>query len=63
MKNSEIRKLNVEEISKQITTETEALSRMKFAHAISPIENPLRIKESRRFLAKLNTILAEKQTK
>ncbi len=60
MKNSEIRKLSAEEISAQLATEKEALGRMKFAHAISPIENPLRLRESRKFIARLATILAEK---
>jgi large subunit ribosomal protein L29 len=61
MKTSEIRNLSVEELAKQITVEQEALDRMKFAHAISPIENPLRIRQARRNIARLNTILTEKQ--
>ena len=61
MKNSEIRKLSAEELAKQIFVEKETLDRLKFAHAISPIENPLRIRQSRRLIATMNTILTEKK--
>jgi large subunit ribosomal protein L29 len=61
MKNSEIRKLSVEELEKQLSVEKETLDRLKFAHAISPIENPLRIRQSRNIIARINTILAEKK--
>lgn len=61
MKNSEIRNLNSEDLVKQIAVETETLERLKFAHAISPIENPMRIRHSRRLIATMNTILAEKK--
>jgi len=61
MKNSEIRKLNTEELVKQISVEVETLERLKFAHAISPIENPMRIRQSRRLIATMHTILAEKK--
>ncbi len=57
MKNAEINKLGVAELQKQILAEKESLSRLKFAHAISPIENPMRIKETRKLIAKLETAL------
>ncbi|MEY4611947.1 MAG: hypothetical protein RL246_2266 [Bacteroidota bacterium] len=57
MKNAEINKLGVAELQKQILAEKESLSRLKLAHAISPIENPMRIKETRKLIAKLETAL------
>ncbi len=60
MKNSEIRSLSTEDLVKQISVEKETLDRLKFAHAISPIENPLRIRVLRRLIATMNTILTEK---
>ncbi len=57
MKNAEINKLGVTELQTQILAEKETLSRLKLAHAISPIENPMRIKESRKLVAKLQTAL------
>ncbi len=57
MKNAEINKLGVAELQKQILAEKESLSRLKLVHAISPIENPMRIKETRKLIAKLETAL------
>jgi large subunit ribosomal protein L29 len=57
MKNAEIQKLGVEELKKQIAAEQENISRLKLAHAISPIENPMRIKVARKLVAKLETAL------
>ena len=42
---------------REILAEKETLSRLKLAHAISPIENPMRIKVARKLVAKLETAL------
>ena len=59
MKNAEINKLGVDELKKAIAAEQENLTRLKLAHAISPIENPMRIRETRRVIAKLETALTK----
>jgi large subunit ribosomal protein L29 len=59
MKNSEINKLGVDELKKAIAAEQENLTRLKLAHAISPIENPMRIRENRKLIAKLETALTK----
>ena len=61
MKNSEIKALSVEEIKQKLVSEKEAYNKMKFAHAISPIENPTKIKESRKLVARLQTELRAKE--
>ncbi|MFD2202257.1 50S ribosomal protein L29 [Shivajiella indica] len=61
MKNSEIRSLSESEIAERLAAEQENLTKLRFAHAISPIENPNKIKESRRAIARLKTILKAKQ--
>lgn len=61
MKNSEITSLSVEEIKEKIASEREALTKLKFAHAITPIENPMKIKETRRMIARLNGALRSKE--
>lgn len=61
MKNSEIRALSVEELTEKLNTETDSYGKLKFAQAISPIENPMKIKESRRLIARLNTELRAKE--
>ena len=59
MKNAEINKVGVDELKKAIAAEQENLSRLKLAHAISPIENPMRIRENRKLIAKLETALTK----
>ena len=61
MKNADIRALSAESLKEQIAAEQETLQRLKFAHAVSPIENPMRIKVSRRLIARLHTELTAKQ--
>ncbi len=61
MKNSEIRALTVEELKSKINGEKESLQKIKFAHAVSPIENPMKIKEARKLIARLNTALRTKE--
>ena len=61
MKNSEIKALSVEEIKQKLVSEKEAYNKLKFAHAISPIENPTKIKESRKLVARLQTELRAKE--
>ena len=61
MKNSEIRALTLEELTQKIASETEAMQKLKFAHAISPIENPMKIKGTRKLIARMQTALKEKQ--
>lgn len=61
MKNSEIRTLNVEELNERLAAEKETLQKLKFAHAITPIENPMKIRESRKAIARLNTAIRAKE--
>ena len=61
MNNKEIRGLSVEQLREQISQEQEALSRLRFAHATSPIENPMRIRQSRKQIARMLTELAARQ--
>jgi large subunit ribosomal protein L29 len=60
MKNSEIKALSVAEINEKITSEREALRKLQFAHKISSIENPMRINQTRKLIARLNTELRAK---
>lgn len=57
MKNSEIRGLSVEEMSQKLKAEKEVLQKLQFAHAISPIESPTKIRETRKLIARLETAL------
>jgi len=55
MKTSEIKELSNQELLERIDNEKTSLVRMKLNHAISPLENPQKIKESRRTIARLLT--------
>lgn len=60
MTSKEIKNLSQDQLNEQIAQERERLLRLKFAHAISPIENPLRIRASRKEIARLLTELSAK---
>lgn len=61
MKNSEIRGLSVEELQSKLTVEKDNYEKLKFAHSITPIENPMKIKESRKLVARIQTEIRAKQ--
>ncbi len=61
MKTSEIKELTDKEIVERIQSETENLIRLKMNHAVSPLDNPMKIKESRRNIARLKTILKSRE--
>jgi large subunit ribosomal protein L29 len=61
MKTSEIRELSAKEIMERIENEKNLIFRQKMNHAISPLDNPMKIRETRRNIARLETILRQKQ--
>jgi large subunit ribosomal protein L29 len=60
MKNAEIKALSEAELREKLISEKEALRKLKFAHQVSAIENPMKIKETRKLIARLNTELGAK---
>lgn len=62
MKAKEIRAMGVDEIRERIREEGEQLRELRFRHAIAHLENPLLLRQKRRFLARLQTILKEVDT-
>lgn len=48
---------SVEQLQEAIGVEKDRMQKLKFAHAITPLENPIRIKASRREIARLMTEL------
>ena len=61
MKTSEIKELTSKEIVERLQVEKENLVRLKLNHAVSPLENPMVIKESKQSIARLKTILHERE--
>ena len=63
MKNTDIKALSELELNEKLVVEKDSLQRLKFGHAISPIENPSKINKARKLVARLNTELRAKQLK
>jgi large subunit ribosomal protein L29 len=60
MKATEIRDLNAEEIHQKVVDLKESLFNLRFQHEIGQLENPKKIGETKKDLARLKTILNEK---
>jgi large subunit ribosomal protein L29 len=61
MKTTEIKELTSKEIVERLQVEKENLVRLRMNHAVSPLDNPMKIKESKQTIARLNTILRERE--
>ncbi|WP_319273045.1 50S ribosomal protein L29 [uncultured Draconibacterium sp.] len=61
MKVSEIKEMTNNEIVERLQIEKENLVRLKLNHAVSPLENPNKLKEAKATIARLNTILRERE--
>jgi large subunit ribosomal protein L29 len=61
MKISEIRELSTPDLLERIDTEKTMLVRLKLNHAISPLDNPQKIKLARLTIARLNTELQKRE--
>ena len=62
MKNSEILELSTEELSARLAEEKASLTKLKFAHTVSAIENPSRIAKIKKDIARLNTEITKRKT-
>jgi large subunit ribosomal protein L29 len=63
MKQKEISNLSIEEVGRKISDLSEQLIKMKLSHKVSPMDNPLQIRHTRRVIARLNTELTKRNTK
>lgn len=61
MKKEDLSKLSVEDLQKQVAGATEALTKMKLGHKVTPLENPIQIRNERKAIARLNTELTKRQ--
>ncbi len=61
MKMLEIRKLATEELNKKLEENKKELFNLKFASATGNLEKPHRIKELRHEVAKIKTVIRERQ--
>jgi large subunit ribosomal protein L29 len=61
MKQQEITSMSVHDIKDQISNSTDRLEKMRLAHKVSPMENPLQIRTLRRMIARLKTELTKRE--
>ena len=62
MKIAEVREMSVADLRDRIALEKANLSSMKMNHAISPLEDTSKIAKARRDIARMMTILAQKES-
>jgi len=63
MKQKVIKELTTAEITERLVEEQQHLVKLKLNHAVSPIENPNKIKEQRRTVARLKTEIRSRELK
>lgn len=60
MKAVEVKELSIADLKERIAAEKANLNKLKVTHIISQIENPQTIKNTRRDIARMQTVLHEK---
>jgi len=60
MKIEDIKELAIDDIKAKIAEEKLALAKLKVNHKVSQIESPMAIRKSRKFIARLSTVLNHK---
>ena len=61
MKVSEVREMSIADLRDRIAIEKNNLDTMKLNHVISPLEDTSKIRKTRQDIARMITILAEKE--
>ena len=59
MKAGEIREMNLDEMHRKVSDLKEELFNLRFQHGIGQLENPQRMKQAKRDIARLKTIIRE----
>jgi large subunit ribosomal protein L29 len=59
--NKSLKDLNVNDLTARIKEDEVRLKKLEFAHAISPLENPMSIRSVRKDLARLKTEVKKRQ--
>ena len=59
---AEIKKLTAEQLQERISNEQSGLQRLQFAHAVTPLDNTMQLRQAKRLIARLKTELVQKQT-
>ncbi|MDI9550121.1 MAG: 50S ribosomal protein L29 [Candidatus Cryptobacteroides sp.] len=61
MKTTEVREMSIADLKDRIQVEKKNLDTMRLNHAVSPLEDTSKFKKIRKDIARMITILAEKE--
>lgn len=61
MKIAEIREMSTADLAERIQTEVANYTQMKLNHSISPLDNPMQIKDLRRTIARMKSELRQRE--
>ena len=61
MKTVEINEMTVQDLAERIQAEVASYNQLKLNHAVAPLENNSQIKIARRNIARLKTVLRQKE--
>lgn len=61
MKQSEVKEMSVEELKEKIAAFKKQHADLKMAHSVTPLENPLLIRNTKRTVARLATELTKRE--
>lgn len=61
MKNSVIKETSTEELSENLKEQKALLNKLELNHAVSPIENPQKIRVTRKAIARIMTELRKRE--
>lgn len=62
MKPNVIREMSTSELKERLVEERKQLRKLKMNHAVSPLENPLKIQAYRKIIARIMTELKKRET-
>ena len=63
MKPSDLREKSIAELNQELAELKEELFKLRFQHAINQLENPLKLQGVKRDIARVKTILRERELK
>ena len=63
MKASEVRELSLEEMHRKVADLKEELFNLRFQHEIGQLENPQKMKQTKRDIARIKTVIIESEPK
>ncbi len=61
MKQAEIKELSVEELQQKLAELKKEFADLKMAHSVTPLENPMQRRKTRRTVARLATELTKRE--